>query len=358
MKKLLALVLVLALSLSLVSFAGAEAVDPADILTDGYWTYSFFQEGYGEFDYFFHFYKDVPGFGNVYYAGFVNNQMCFAGTWDVTEAETPYSVREDRLRDDMIDGTAPYAVSLYDWNGNKLDTCAFDGENLYNMAEKVYGMYSSPFTYVHDTEGVTSKYAKTYEEEKGIAVVDFISPEDKTCTLTIYHNGRYMDLVGMMVEGTWAMTENEDGSRVYALTPDEEGDTPATLTVSADTATAHYVNEDGDEMDLENTQKTANPVYQWIGTHPFMEGMDAALTLTLYDDGTCEVVAEVFGNAAAIDAGTWKLGDDGFTFSFAFEGAGEATSTLNMETYTPEVQYVLAGTSLGDIDATLAIVKE
>ena len=45
-----------------------------------------------------------------------------------------------------------------------------------------------------------SPHMATYEGETGVAYLDFVA-EDPTSTLTFYHNGRYMDLVSMMVEG-------------------------------------------------------------------------------------------------------------------------------------------------------------
>lgn len=354
MKKLFAIILALALCLSMASFAGAES---ADALTEGRWAYSFTAEGYGEYVYYFHFYKDVPGFGNLFYAGFANNGIAFAGTWSVEEAEFAYSdVSISRDSDEKLEGAAPYTISFFDWNGNLLDTCGYDGEYIYNTMESIYGMYSAPNRYFHDTEG---KFASTYEEEKGVTVVDFVSPDDATCTVTLYHNATYMDMMDIMVEGSWAMAENEDGSRVYTLTPAEEGDAPATLTVAADGQTAHYANEEGTEADLENAKKGPELAHVLKGVFNIAAyGMDANLTMNLYDDGTCELIAEVAGREAKLDGGAWQLGEDGFTITLTMTKAGQLTSELNMETYLPEVHYTQEGTDIGDIDTVLTLVKE
>ena len=357
MKKLLAIVLSLMLCLSACSFAAAEETDPAKILTQGVWNYAFAVEGMNDFVYYFHFYEDVPGYGGVFYAGFALNQLNFAGTWTVKKAEKAYSVYEFRGAEAPVEGTAPYTVTFCDWNGNVLDQCAFDGEILYNDMMNVYGMYSAPNMYRHVTDVESDKYADVYVEEKDIAIMDFVA-EDPTCTMTLYHNGRYMDLVSMMVEGTWAMSQHEDGSRVYTLTPDDELDTPAVFTVSADSKTAHYVNEDGEEMDMVNTAAGAEAALILKGSYAFMEGLNADLTLSCMEDGTCELLVDVFGNVAALDQGTWSMGEDGFTINFVFEVTGEKSTVLNMETFAVELQYQQAGTAIGDVDCTLAVVVE
>jgi hypothetical protein len=356
MKKFLALVMALTLCLTAVSFASAEDTDPADVLTDGVWSYSFPVEGMGDFVYYFHFYKDVPGYGGVFYAGFALNQLNFAGTWTVDATEREYTVYMNHGDQETVTATAPYTITFYDWNGNVLDACAFDGEKIYNDMETVYGMYSSPCVYEHVTDVENSKFASTYAEEKDMTILSFVA-EDPTCTMTIYHTGRYMDLVGMMVEGNWSMTENEDGSRVYTLTPDLEEDVPAVLTISADGATAHYVNNDGEEMDMTSTTGGPAVSYAFNGSYSFMEGVEAAMTLNLYDDNTCEVSVDVFGTVATLDTGAWSMADDGYTFNFTLVKAGEVSSELNSETYQPELHYVQTGTDIGDIDTVLTLAQ-
>lgn len=355
MKKMLALILALALGLSLVSFAAAED-DPAAALTEGRWTYSFFVEGRGDYTFYFHFYDDVPGFGKVFYAGWANNGQAEAGTWTVEAAEKEYAVYMARGDQDMKTGTAPYTVSFYDFSGNLLGQCGFDGEYLYHDMEMGSGAYASPNGYAHDADA--SKFPATYEAEKGVPVLDFISPEDETCTMTIYHNGTYLDMMMTMVEGKWTMEEAEDGTRTYTLTPDDEMDTAAVLTVPADGQTAHYENADGDEADLVTTQTGPVEKYVLKGTYPIAAyGVDAAMTLTLYDDSSCELVADVMGNAASFDKGAWELGADGYTLTFHFTSGLDASTELNAETYLPELHYTQAGTNIGDIDTVLVLEK-
>lgn len=355
MKKLLALCLALMLCLS-ASFAFGED-DPAAVLSEGRWTYSFFVEGRGDFTFFFHFYQDVPGYGQVFYAGFANNGVAQAGTWTVEAAEKEYAVYMTRGDQEMKTGTAPYTVSFYGFDGALLGQCGFDGEYLYHDMEMGSGAYASPNGYAHDADA--SQYPSIYEGEKGIAILDFVSPEDPTSTLAIYHNGTYLDMVGIMVEGNWAMEQADDGTRTYTLTPFEDTDTPAVVNVAADGKSAHYVNEDEDEMDLAAVQTGPAVAYTFKGTYTITAyGVDAGMSLILLDDKTCELTADVMGRSATIDTGAWTLGEDGYTITFNFAKALELTSELNMETYLPELHYVQAGSDIGDIDTVLTLVKE
>lgn len=360
MKKTLAVTLVLTLCLSVAFIAMAETSDPVTTLTEGRWVYSFPVDGLGDFGYYFHFYKDVPGYDNVYYAGFALNQLNFAGTWAVEKADYEYAVYMDREDEEPVTGTAPYTIIFSDWNGNPVESCGYDGEFLYNDMDVIYGMYSGPAIYTHDTDVEGGKFASLYSEEKDMPIMSFVSEEDPTCTMTIYHNGRYMDLVNMMVEGNWAMETLEDGSRVYTLTPDEDYDTPAVFTVTADSSTAHYANDDGDEMDMSAVATGPAVAYTMLGSFTFMEGVDATMTLALYEDGTCILEADVFGNVAVLDRGAWTMAEDGYTIDFVFTAAdvGEVSTTLNPETYAVELAYTQAGTELGDVDVTLTMVVE
>ena len=59
-----------------------------------------------------------------------------------------------------------------------------------------------------------------------------------------------------------------------------------------------------------------------------------------------------------LDKGTYTMGEDGFTITFQFEKAGEVVSTLETESGQVSIQYVQAGTNLGDIDTVLNVVTE
>lgn len=338
------------------------STDPLDMITEGYYTYSYFAEGYGDYTYYFHFYEEAPVIGAVFYAGFANNGMTFAGTYTVEQKDYEYELYKNR--DDIVNaaetqkGTAPYTVTFYDWDGNLIDSCGFDGDILYNDMENIYAMGSGPVLYNHDTEGEASKYASTYAEEAGVAYLDFVADEDSTATLTLFHNMTYVDLVNMMIEGTWSMAANGEGGYDYTLTPYDATDTGAVLSVAADKKTAIYTPDGGTSMAMTNVLLSgAQVAYVFEGVqHIAAYNTDANLTLKLYDDNTCELEVEMFGSAGVMDTGTYEV--NGYTINLKLDKAGEIQSELDAETQTVTVHYVASGTDAGDLDSVLTLNQD
>ena len=343
----------------------AQTDDPLEKITQGYYTYAYPVEGLGDFTYFFHFYEEAPVLGSVFYAGFALNQINFTGTYTVEEKDFEYAcfpTREESLVEgaEAPKGTAPYTITFYDWSGNVIDSCGFDGDVLYNDMDVITAIGGSPAYYAHDTEGEASKYYEFYQGEVGMAYLDFVAESDPTSTLTLYHNGTYMDLVNMMVEGTWTMAETGDGYE-YTLTPGADSDTPAVLTVAADTMTASYTPEGGETVAMMNASQAGPKVFLTMtGSIPIpgQDGVNADVNVLMYDDGTCGVAASAFGQEMELDQGTYSMGEDGFTITFQFDNAGEIVSSLDAESGQVSIQYVLAGTNLGDIDTVLNVVTE
>lgn len=167
----------------------------------------------------------------------------------------------------------------------------------------------------------------------------------------------------MIVEGAWEIETADENGLTIKLIPESASDTPATLTVSADRATAVYTPESGGPMNLTNTASAA-PEAQVTLTFagevpvPGMEGEMAPMTLSAYDDGTCSISLDIFGNPMEMDTGTYTMAEDGMTINFNFGLAGEIASELNYETFVASVHYVAAGTIAGDVDTILTIVTE
>lgn len=344
--------------------APAETDDPLEKITQGYYTYSYPVEGLGDFGYFFHFYEEAPVIGSVFYAGFALNQINFTGTYTVEEKEFEYACFADRDSASVEGaeapkGTAPYTITFYDWDGNVMDSCGFDGDILYNDMEVITGIGGGPVYYNHDTDGEASKYKDLYQGEVGMAYMDFVAKDNTTSTVTLYHNGTYLDLVDMMVEGTWVMAESADGYE-YTLTPDSDSDTAAVLAVAADGRSAVYTPDGGAAVDMISVADAGPKVFVTMtGTVPIPgQEVEADVNALLYDDGTCTVAASAFGQEMELDKGTYTMGEDGFTITFQFEKAGEVVSTLEAESGQVSIQYVQAGTNLGDIDTVLNVVTE
>ena len=316
--------------------------------------FGFDVEGLGSMVQYIHFYDDDLGIGKVFYAGYAWNQITFSGTYTVEETECAYENVALAKGDDAetVSGTAPYTITFFDWDGNQIDQCAYDGEFVYNTTTAINtdpmtggGQMRLACATAEDLE----KYADTFDGELGIAYKSFVDPEDESAFVTLNTNGTYSDMVIFSVDGTWAQTAEGE----YTLTPDSESDNGAVLTTQED-GTVTYVSADGTEATLVLDQG-AQPGFTFAGQFP-LAGMDADLIITTYDDGTCTVVAALAGMENQVDAGTFEQGEDGYTFTFQFDKAGEIVSELGGETGV-QVHYEQAGVeNIGDLDVMCGVV--
>ncbi len=327
--------------------------DPIGSLPGSIFCYGYAVEGLGDMVQFFHFYEDNLGIGAVFYAGYAWNQITFSGTYTVAEAPIDYTVNLDR-DGNQESGTAPYTITFYDWDGNEIDKAGYDGAYVYNITTNVNcdpmtggGQYRQS----RADAAMLEQYADTFEGEVGIAYQSFINPDDASCTVTLNTNGTYEDMMIFAVEGTWAQT----GEGEYTLTPESESDNGAVITLQAD-GTYNYVSADGTEMVL-TTETGPEEGFSFAGkvTVPGTE-MEADLILTTYTDGTCVLNASMAGMSIEVDKGTYTVGEDGFTYTFTLEKAGEVVSELGGDTGV-QVHYVQTGSEqLGDIDSMLGVV--
>lgn len=302
-KKLLGMALVLTLALAVFAGCGnqntdagkkgegkTEEKDPAEAIADSYFVYSFNAEGYGEQTYFFHFYKEDPVMGAVFYFG--NAGSSFAGTYEVLKEETTWACYPDREaatteNGKPEEGKADYAVVFYDWDGKELGRCAYDGEILYNDQTAMSIIGGDTVMYHMDKDGENSKYASAYEDERGVAYISFVDPSSKESTLELCHNMKFKDLMDTIIEGTWTREEQSDGSVKFTLTPDS-GDSYEVIE-AADKQTAAY-KKDGSEKVINVVQKaTVTAAYQSEVFNYVSMNTDGQLTMRLYSDGTAEL---------------------------------------------------------------------
>lgn len=348
--------------------SGAEVSEnPLEKLTQGYYSYVYNTEPDGsgmEMYNFFHFYEEQPVLGSVFYAGFAMNQIFFVGTYAVEEVPYDYNCYPDReavlaatdSSDTRVAGTAPYTITCYDWDGNEIGKMGFDGDNIYNDSEAISAVSTKENVFLFDADGSETGYADYYAGEVGQAYMDFVGDEDATSTLTLYHNGTYMDLVGMMVEGTWSMEESAEGYS-FVLTPDNASDTGATLAVAGDKATAVYTSDDGTVMNMSNAAAGPAVAYSFAGTFE-IAGMNADLVAYCYQDGTAAVIASMSGMEVPVDQGTWEMTET-YSMLLHLDGAGDIESVAD-ETgvslpYANEGAAETVGTA---IDTTLNFVAE
>ncbi len=322
-------------------------------IAGSYYYFSYPVEGMDDMVAYFHFYGDDLGIGAVYYAGYAWNQITFSGTYTIQEAEFAYEVQEEK-DGEMISGTAPYTVTFYDWDGNVVDNAGYDGEFFYNSTTAINTAGETgggQFKMAKADDAVLEQYASTFEGEVGSAYQNFIDPNDASTYVTLNTNGTYEDMVIMAVEGTWAQT----GEGAYTLTPNSESDNGAEITLQDD-GTYKYVSADGTEVSL-TLEVGPEEGFKFAGKID-VQGMEADLVITTYTDNTCTVNASLQGAEVEVDKGTYTVGEDGATYTFAFEKAGEIVSEFGGDTGV-QVHYVQAGSEqLGDIDVMLGVVLE
>ena len=354
MKKMIALLLCLVLSLSMVGFALAEGELPE--LAGTYYSYGY-DVGTMFMNYYIHFYDEIPGLGKVFHAGMCMDQITFDGTYEVLAEERAYSVAMDRPASEagtMTEGTAPFTVVFYDFDGNELDRCAMDAEHIYNDMAAITGVGGENVALNLDTDPENSKFAAQYAGEPAVAFLSLVDPDDDTVTLDLKVNGKYEDLVVFFVEGTYAM--NEDQTEIV-LTPDSEDDAGATVTKNDD-GTYTYVSTDGDEATLVEV-KGLEVSYALKGEIPVpgMDGTNAAFICDLYNDNTVRLYADFMGNQMDVDRGTYEIDMTTYSFIIHFENAGDITT----EGYAADMvlNYKVDNVEpFGAIEQTLAFVTE
>ena len=180
-------------------------VDPEKAITDGYYSYTYAVDDMDDYCGFIHFYEEKPVVGSVFYANFAYNNIAIAGTYKVEKKECESQVfmsREDATKDDAQPEkkTAPYTITFYDFSGNELDSCGYDGDYVYNDTTSIAGTGCENVAMKHDTDK-DSKYLSTYEDyESSNAknIMSFVLESDESCTVNLKHNGRYEDMMDIM----------------------------------------------------------------------------------------------------------------------------------------------------------------
>ena len=323
MKKLTALLLCMILSLSMFAFAQAEGDIPQ--LAGTYYSYGY-DVGTMFMNYYIHFYDEIPGLGKVFHAGMCMDQITYDGTYEVLAEERAYSVALDRAASEantMTEGTAPFTVVFYDFDGNELDRCAVDAEHLYNDMKAITGIGGENVALNLDAEPESSKFAAQYASEPAVELISLINPDDDTATLNLKVNGKYEDLIVFFVEGTYAM--NADQTEII-LTPGSEGDEGAKVTKNED-GTYTYVSDSGEEVTLVEV-KGVEVVYALKGVVPVpgREDMNADFICNLMSDGTVRLYADFMGNKMDVDLGTYEIDMTTYSFVIHFENAGDLTT--------------------------------
>lgn len=375
---LLALVMAVVAMSALVACGGGTTPQKTaeEKLVDGRYVYGYTVAGQQAINTtgFFRFYEDAPVAGKVFYAYLAGQSR--GGTYTVEKKDFNYSVyftRADVETDDgkstanQKTGTASHTVTFYDFNGDKMDEAGFDGDYLYLSianTSPMYAMGMAPVRFTHDTDA-DSTYNSIYELEaqKPAVVESFIADDNKTSTLQINHNFKYIDLVDTMVEGSWTVAKDAAGVKTYTLTPSLSTDTGASFVVAADGRTATYTPTGGTAVSMTKDIYYVADVAEFTGkanvsASGYTFGMD--FVVTLRDDNSCIAEGIMGGNALFTDKGTWTKksgkvefefdelgkidapitkGDDGLTLTATLAAKGAVLA----ETYTLAEDAVVTG---------------
>lgn len=174
--------------------------------------------------------------------------------------------------------------------------------------------------------------------------------DDGTVTLKASAFGSEMDVDA----GTWSM--GEDG---YTITFwfDNAGELVSGLgeagAVLQYVGASEILSDIDTELVIAYASQELTATMQMTGEIPVTEEAMGAVTGNLYDDGTVDLSISAFDQTMELDAGTYEMAEDGFTIVFHFDNAGDITSSVGES--GAAIQYVQAGSPLGDIDTELVI---
>lgn len=343
MKKALSLILALAMVLTLAACGGdagtpseepsaeptESAAPEASALTDGYFTYGYSVEGMGDMVRYLHFYEDIGLGGICFYASSGGGgTQSVIGFYTVEDKPFDYScwaTREERNSEGtgQTAGTAPQTITITGVNGGALGSVGYDGEYIYVGDENVSNFVIADARNMRFGHDLENAYPDAYAAEVGQLLLKVHADGDATSFLEIYHNGTYSDMVNMMIEGAYTYAE-AGGVKTYTLTPNDSGESPASLAIAADGSITYTAGDGSTTAMVEDVEKTlflalTGPVTQTE------YNMEAAYTMNLYEDGSCELVADMAGNAVAVDTGSYVT-DASYDLVFTMGLLGELTA--------------------------------
>ena len=310
---------------------GDTPVTPAEVTVEG--GYAYYPPDQGGIGLELNLNED----GTFYYNEFTQN--IYYGTYSAEEATGT----------DSQGRTILYTVT-FDENdvfGEETHHIVQDGEDVYLTA-----MYC-------DMSGGTYDYTKQEEPfEEAVQTVDqFWSVDFETNFITVaFYSDESYALDGINGAGqagslgTYTSETAEDGTVTYTMTDDDDSSKVYTVTVSGSTIT---LKSGETEYAMTATNPTAKLSMTLTGTYA---EMGATLTLSCYDDSTCDLKISIAGYEFSDASGSWSYmaSDDiyivilnGSTFTAESVGTGAYSMTYKINaaqfagaevtlTYTPE----------------------
>ncbi len=299
-KTVLGLILALVLLASLALPALAEAD-----LTQGVYEVAWTPEGYSEYYNYIHFYAS-----GVFYLSTYNGGQYAAGFYELKDMQLEYM--PDKEFPD-VKATADQAIVFTAPDGSEMFTLAYANDTVYNLPT----LFDRNFA--HNPEASNDP-----ANETGVALTEFVNPDDEYGLLRFMHNGTFQDTVGMMVEGTWT----KDGS-VYTMTDDDSGDS-YTLTLSDDGNTGLYLGLDGEEITLDLI-KAAEVMLLFRGKAAAAYG-EMSVEIACLDGGACEMTVYYAGTENK-STGEWQLASNMGSVSLTIGGV-DYTAAIDMSDYS------------------------
>lgn len=275
---MLSLVLALMMIFSSCAFAETTAHD----LTNGVFSYWLEAPGRDPMYCFIHFYDT-----GIFYASMFGGKQFALGTYEVVDGEYAYQ------NGDGEDRTAPQSIVMTTQDGNPYCTVGYNAEK--GFLEPVSVMYNAIFSW--------EEYNPDLAQENGVALYEFVNPEDEYSMVAINHNSTYLDTVDVLVEGTWTLADD-----VYTL-KDDESDDVATLTLKDNGTRADYTAADGTVTEL-TLKKAAEKKLSFKGSNSEGALGQVDAVIDCYDNGEATLVMTVHGSEQAVPGGSWELAAD------------------------------------------------
>lgn len=352
-------------------------------ITEGYYDGTYVGGGYTQ-DMYIRFHEEGEVFEGkktfyfqIYSTGAGGSQAMvkpMLGTYEVQDQEITlkaYSSGDGRSdASTMIERTADKTVVLKSLDGTN-EYCKTGWDTKEDKLLGIPAANADQGITATNTMGVTTQHgnycllkktdAKT---DRGVVLATYYANvgEVRNASITIFHNGTYED---NKVTGTEAIngtyTKNGD---VYTLTAGT-GAKSGTLTVTATGANLAVTGQDAVTMTTERDREIS---YTFTGSGD-SEGVTLNYTVTLFDDGSAQMVSKVGDNVVSDLEGTWVESEDAdvvMTVQFGTAVTGYVTkesnndgkyhyevdingATLKTEDYEAQVEalYTLTGTITG-----------
>lgn len=291
----------------------SEPTDSVNIW-DGYYSVSF---GGAHLSYI-HFNED-----GTYYGSYFGGSVLEAGTWELVDEPTTYAVDDNgdgmgKVDEGESTAESTQTIIMTNYATGTPVRVAYVDDTLMDIS--LGGMANNRYM-KHDAE-----YA--YDPEKDevpIQLYVYYANNDIGSTFILNHNKTFEDVTGDVYDsGTWEMT----GAGEYTLTYEFGGS--AVLAVNGKSAT--LTKNDGTVIELKDDYKedVAGAVVLTMSAENVEIGLGYPGTLRLecYEDMTCSLIIDLYGNVVPLDSGTYEI-SAGYTLTVHLTTLGDVVGVTD-----------------------------